>query len=398
VALAVVGGGPAVLGLLTAACAEDGVGDYLTVIHAGPPHRFGAGRLPGYAVRSDTRARVFAECVEGLAPPAGSPAAQLLRRCSTEEPVPLRVAGALLAVAGQSLLGRLRADRRVTVLDRTRVVGLRAAGESVALTLRTAGHVRSIEVGAAVLGIGGAPIVPADQDGGRRPGLHSDAVLRRSGRRELIDQLDQRHPRVTIVGGSHSAFAVAQVLLRSGVPWTRGAIRIAHRSRILLTYGDIDAARADGEVVYPDDVCPVTGLVHRFGGLRTDSAALFRRIRDGVEPRVRLVGLTGGPDALLEVTSGVEPVVWATGYGSPVDALLESDAPATWDPQGRLVVDRSVVPRVYGLGLGTRRRRGPGTGGEAAFTGSIDGVWFYQQVVAPQLLELVRARTDPAGR
>jgi hypothetical protein len=67
-----------------------------------------------------------------------------------------------------------------------------------------------------------------------------------------------------------------------------------------------------------------------------------------------------------------------------------SAAPAaTWDGDGRLVIDGRVSPRVFGMGLGTARPRSERTGGEPAFTGSIDGVWFYQRVVAPQLLDLL---------
>ena len=97
-----------------------------------------------------------------------------------------------------------------------------------------------------------------------------------------------------MVGGSHSAFAVAGLLLRAPVPWRPGAITIAHRSPVLVTYPDVAAARADGAGVAAGQLCPATGMVHRFGGLRSDAAALYRRVRQGTERRVRLVPVPDG--------------------------------------------------------------------------------------------------------
>ncbi len=76
-----------------------------------------------------------------------------------------------------------------------------------------------------------------------------------------------------VVGGSHSAFAVTGRLLRSRVPWGSGAIVVAHRSPVRVTYPDVESAWAQGVSVTPADVCAATGVVNRFGGLRADAAA-----------------------------------------------------------------------------------------------------------------------------
>jgi hypothetical protein len=241
-----------------------------------------------------------------------------------------------------------------------------------------------------VLGLGGAARLPVGAD--PNVDLHSDPVLREPGLRTLLSRLDPVRPTVTIVGGSHSAFAVARRLLRTDVPWRPGAIEVRHRSPIRLTYADAAAARADGQVVRTEDVCPATGLVHRFGGLRTDAAALYRAVRSGAERRIRLVPLTGVSVRSDFRDAGGGPTVWATGYGSAVEPLLSSGNghdSIRWDGDGRLVVDGRVWPGVFGMGLGTGRPRSARTGGEPAFHGSVDGVWFYQRIVAPQLLELV---------
>ncbi len=88
----------------------------LTVVDSGPRERFGAGRLGGYRVRSDTRGRVFAESLSWLDRGSDQAVADLLARVDTDDPVPLPAAGRLLALAGAQLLGRLEADPRVSFL------------------------------------------------------------------------------------------------------------------------------------------------------------------------------------------------------------------------------------------------------------------------------------------
>ncbi|MFL6099787.1 MAG: SidA/IucD/PvdA family monooxygenase [Actinomycetales bacterium] len=402
----VVGGGPAMLGLLTAASREqldELAREGLVIVDAASRERFGAGQLGRYRVRSDTRGRVFTEYCEwlegGFDDDLDAETRRLMRRCSTDEPVPLTVAGRLLRQAGQRLVEALSKRPRVTILDRTELVSMAPDPDGVELSLRGNGGVRRLRASTVVLGIGGAPRFPSDVRPDLAVDVHSDSVLRDPGLRALLSRLDPQRPRVAVVGGSHSAFAVAGRLLRTDLPWTDGSIRILHRSPILMTYSDVEAARADGQSVAADDICPATGLVHRFGGLRTDAAALYRRVRSGAEPRVRLVPMSGRPADELGPPDGREQRVWATGYDSPVRSLLSVDnhraastpTAASWDGDGRLVVDGRVSPRVLGMGLGTARPRTERTGGEPAFTGSIDGVWFYQRVVAPQLLELLTA-------
>src|SRR4051794_17213446 len=110
-AVVVVGGGPAMLGMLTAASPEqldELAREELIIVDAASRERFGAGQLGRYRVQSDTRARVFAECCEWLEAYADdgidSDTQRLIRRCSTDEPVPLTVAARLLRHAGQRLI------------------------------------------------------------------------------------------------------------------------------------------------------------------------------------------------------------------------------------------------------------------------------------------------------
>ncbi|GAA3559459.1 hypothetical protein GCM10022197_13600 [Microlunatus spumicola] len=379
----VVGLGPAGLALLSAA-EQGGVLDALLDggLRVVDPvlARAGSGRLGDYAVRSDTAGRVFVEAAYAGAPPRKGPGADLCDRCGTDDPVPLGTAAALLAAAARPVLDRVgAADPDATVAGRvvalqpgpdgTRVVVETATGRSASVAEHVAERV--------VVANGGRPHV-ASEVARLAPGaVHSDAVI---GRRVPVPDGP-----VTVVGGSHSAFSAARVLLDAdpGRRRPEGWLTLVHRSPVRVTYPDAAAATRDGCAFGPEDVCPQTGRVFRLGGLRGDSAALYRSVRDGEEPRVRL---HHGPLAPAHVR-GAGLVVAATGYREAVSPLLPGRPGRTsFDPSGALVVDGAPVPGIVGMGLGAGRHRDAGTGGEASFSGRIDGVWFYRNVVAPALL------------
>ena len=328
-----VGGGPAAAGLLAAAARTDALDalldDGLTVISAGSPEQFGSGRLGGYLVRSDTRAAVFAETVAPLIG-RGRAAAGLLEGLGRDEPVPLAVAAGVLAEAGRHLLGRLQAHPGAIVRTTTQVAAVGIGPDSV--TVRTVGQ-PPLRASRVIFAVGGRPRLPPGRLAGRRLLLHSDQVLRPDGYRRVLARLTSVPPRVTIIGGSHSAFAVAGLLLRAPVRWSPRAITVAHRSPVRVTYPDRAAAWADGVRAEADQVCPATGVVHRFGGLRADAADLYRRVRDGGERRVHLVPVPDTAQWPAAWAGDADVVVAATGYESAAFGLLGGAASA-WDAAG----------------------------------------------------------------
>ena len=77
---------------------------------------------------------------------------------------------------------------------------------------------------------------------------------------------------IVIVGGSHSAWAAAYNCINKmsqTCSFEKGSIVILHRSPIRLYYGTLLEALDAGYTVDPvNDVCPLTGRVNRYGGLR----------------------------------------------------------------------------------------------------------------------------------
>lgn len=320
VTTALVGGGPAAFGVL-AELVESGRIEQraqrgMQIVSAGPAERFGAGRLGDYLVRSDTRGHVFVECARPHLETGKRCDRDAVQTCETNEPVDLASAADLLARAGRHLLRRAGGIREVTVRASTQVTGLRSTGTDGALVelATTRGTVLADEV---LLALGGRPWAPSITRPVDALALHSDVALQAPGMASILHTLSHGEPRVTIVGGAHSAFAVAGLLLRLPLAWSAGSITVLHRRPVLVTYPDTGAARADGVDVRADCVCPDTGIVHRFGGLRADSAALFRRVHDGDDPRVHLVRVDSP-----ELHTCDPVVIAATGYRSRVMDLV----------------------------------------------------------------------------
>ncbi|KAA0999713.1 hypothetical protein FVF58_41285 [Paraburkholderia panacisoli] len=207
--------------------------------------------------------------------------------------------------------------------------------------------------------------------------------------------------RITVVGGSHSAFTVVDRLAMELDGVGLDEIAVIHRSPIRLFFETIEEARANGyEVDEANDVCPVTKRVNRAGGLRYRAFDIARSIManghvPGAKPRVELIEADSSEAARArarECLSQSVAVIHGAGYGPNMSVLV--DHCGTPIPlqlgQGGLVSDRfgcpfdadgELVQGLFSFGLGSGfcpdeqiRRE---TGFEPAFRGRIYGVWAF---------------------
>ncbi|MGO8851229.1 hypothetical protein [Mycobacterium sp.] len=99
-------------------------------------------------------------------------------------------------------------------------------------------------------------------------------LLAQGGAEEVARGLARtgRMPRAVILGGSHSAFSAASMLLERlpGVRFGLGGVRILYRSEPRVMYPSRAEASAESYGFTEADVCQATGRVHRVGGLRGD--------------------------------------------------------------------------------------------------------------------------------
>lgn len=173
---------------------------------------------------------------------------------------------------------------------------------------------------------------------------------------------------VVVVGGAHSGFASAKLLLaRCGGKIRTGQITVIHRT-IALHFESL-AAFAAAEPVSDEVpmaspvVCTETGQVNRFKGLRGSARDLCLSVISGRQPQVRLV-LAGTPAADRAIAAG-QVIVHACGYRGTSPSVVEADG--TPIPlvrhDGRVAVDASCqvlaaegpVAGLHGLGIGFAR-------------------------------------------
>jgi hypothetical protein len=388
--------------------------------------RMGRGTIGRYIINSDTTAGTFLECLAGqeaglFARVSGTDALRQLEELRRSA-APLRLVGEFLGEIGGALQQAVDAHPVSRFLPRTRAVAVRRTadgGFATAVEPSDGGRTYELRSRYVVSALGGyqdreraltAPIAPgvrlADRYADRV--LLTEQVLTADGPARLEKMLEAGGSRrVVIIGGSHSAFSSAWVLLHqvSG-EFGAGDITILHRRPPRLFYPTAADAHAEGYTDFgPDDLCPLTGRVYRLAGLRWDSRELLRRIwavgGAPAERRVRLVPLDpavdDGVSALLDDAAVIIP---AFGYrpvtvpvldehGRPVE--LAGAGPGTRplvDDRCRVLDAGGVpVPGMFGIGLASGFVLDGPLGGERSFTGQTNGLWLYQNGIGRRIVD-----------
>jgi hypothetical protein len=231
----------------------------------------------------------------------------------------------------------------------------------------------------------------------RAPLLPSNDLLSHAGLAEANDILrNAAGRRIVILGGSHSAYAVAWALLElpGAATLNEGQIAIVQRRPPRVFYPDKAAADADQYPVDPGDICPRTQRVNRMGGVRGHGRDIWRRIthRPGTEAEKRVVVLDIADldeAELRTLMDGAALVAPCLGYRSATLPIIDQNgrrlalrADANGDAVGddcRLgLTDGSRLPNVYGIGLGTGFRPSLAMGCEPNFSGQANSLWLYQ--------------------
>lgn len=419
---AIVGGGAAGTAVLIAASRSGRLAALardLAVIESG--EAIGAGRLGAYAITSDSSAGTFLSAVgnnpsPALAGLAEHPAVLAVAAWQPHEGVPLALAGRFLDVVGNAL-AREVVEAGGEVRTRSRVLSARRTGAGWQLTLGDGSRIdaRSLVVATgadqppgrlAAAEVAGEPLLATAGD----RLVQSDEVLAHGGLGLLAERLGGRGPaRIAIVGGSTSALTLANRLLRDpeAPSFGRDGLSLLHRRPLRPFYPSAEAARADGVADFDTrDICPVSGFVFRFAGLRLDARELVRRqlgLAGTPDRRLRLHRIAPGRDeAALALLREADLVIAALGYrpralrleeadGRPI--MLRAATGAMVDGACRIVrADGSPVPDAWGIGLAAGFRPTGALGGEESFTGQVNGLWLWQNGVGEMIVDQLLAR------
>ncbi|OBA79568.1 hypothetical protein A9W99_20290 [Mycobacterium sp. 1164966.3] len=409
----ILGGGPAGTGSLVWAARHGRLGTWLDsgVALVEQTGQLG-GALGQYPLNADSRGTSFLECLDGphceaaLTGVRADPVTTELERWREGRPT-LRLVNRFERCVGSAILSEFARHPNSRAFTGATALAIRQErGGPVAILIATQGGRRSvIRAASAVVALGGRPITSwsgVELGTGlclgdwRSKILASHRLLTRGGAQEVGRRLARinREPRVVIVGGAHSAFSSAWMLLEQvpGLRFGPRSVHILHRSEPRPTYVSRGAAWADRYEFSESDVCQVTGRVHRLGGLQGDGREVWRRIhgKPGAErderavtmpinslTRAELKGLLDNADLIVPALGyrlATIPIYDADGH--PV--RLASTGPAVRADARLLAADGTPVPGVFGVGLGSGFVPWGAMAGEASFAGQQNSLWLYQ--------------------
>lgn len=428
----VVGGaGPAGMGLIFNALKSGSLPELvrqgLIIVDASPLP--GIGRLGDYQITANSVGDVFLDCLRDPAlrdifePLERSPAYWRIRNQAFVAPL-LSEVGELLAEASKLVLDHLVEHFAVEVWSSTTITEVVSSADEYQVWVEHNGRSQVIRCRSLVLNLGGHQDPQhllnalADQGLALPPASSvqsADTLLRMSSHdlRALFAPTIAKGGRVTVVGGSHSAFSILENLAKALQSVGLEELTLVHRSQIRLFYESVEQALASGYVFDPvNDVCPISGRVNRSGGLRYGALEVGRNILQygRISPngvRVRLLQSGPGLGQQYELASQAlaesSVVVQCTGYQPRLPALKYADGSPIQlrEVKGGLDSDPSGCPldangqRLYGLhlfGLGSGLGVDPRLGSEPSFDGRIYGVWQFHNDASRVAIGSVSAR------
>jgi hypothetical protein len=424
----VVGGGPGGLGPLLWAAQRGLLGEWLDqgVALVERSGRLG-GSLGRYGINSDSLGGSYLECLEAEGWPEplqhlrSDPVTLEMERYRTAfPPLPLvdrymgRIGLGLTAMFGQHPASALHLHTTA------QSVHLRDDGTLAVAVRGEDDRPQALIARSAVVALGGRQHwqdhagVPGLRfaDCSMRRALSSNELLTHAGLAEANDVIGAASGRkIVILGGSHSAYAVAWALLQLPAAETLGdgQIVILQRRSPRVFYPDRAAAAADSYDVHPGDICHRTQRVNRMGGLRGHGRDIWRQIarRPGVVPEGRVSVLALQDFDVTGLRSAIEDaalVVPCLGYRSatlPIyDAagqrlILRADDGDAVDGSCRLLLaDGTALPNVFGIGLGSGFRPTQDMGCEPNFSGQANSLWLYQNDIGAVIYRAIQAMAE----
>lgn len=378
--------------------------------------RIGDGTIGKYQITANSLGKVFLEIFENPT----SPLFQYIKqqhsywkiRQFTETPPPLPVIGELLADIGRYIARKVVNSSTSDLFVCSQVKCIQRRGDGLFdVTFRqilppaapqtvTAEHV--------LYNLGGYQELPdflkhRAQKG--QPIWFSGVFLQGQHDQQLRELLRTvtRPLKLVMVGAAHSAFSALYRLKNDFglVPSDRFSVRITYRTPVRLFYNSVEDAHREGYPFHPiEDVCPLSSRVNRYSGMRYDSYELGKQVLEGQYENVQLTSIVGMTDPDYEsMLDEADVILSCMGYrNSPVEFLDEDGRRLKFiDDHHTVFTDENSNPylsedepirNLYMYGLGAGLKTGTSTGGESSYSGRIDGIWFYQHVVAERLFSV----------
>lgn len=391
----------------------------------------GTGTLGQYRITANSVGDVFIDCLRDPAlrdvfePLEYSPAYWRIRGQAQSAPA-LADVGVLMAEASRLVLDHIVRKYGVKIWHSTTITEVVCAEDEFCVHVETEGCPRLVRCQALVLNLGGRQEPQhlidslAQQKLPLSPAVNiqtSDRLLRMNAvqLREAFATALASDGRITVVGGSHSAFSMLENLADALEFAGLRDLTLIHRTQIRLFYESAEQAAAAGYEFDPvRDVCPVSGRINRSGGLRYRALDIGREaLRSGrvgkTGVRVQLLRTDGGKPGDFELARAAlaesSVVIHCSGYQPRLPVLRRADGSTIVlrEAKGGLDSDASGCPvdkngrRLHGLhlfGLGAGLGVDPLLGSEPSFDGRIYGVWQFHHDASRMVIDAVLARLN----
>lgn len=431
----IIGAGPSGTAVLSAAdkngCLPDLVRAGLVMVDRAD--HVGDGLIGRYTINSDSTAETFLTQVnqskiDAVRALEDHPAVQAIADHIGDLGAPLPKAGVFLGVVGGKLVDYVR-ENGGSVLMSHEVVEVRQMAGGLWHTLIRCladGTEQEIVSRAVVIATGGyqpESLIAEKKVAGVHVAsryaeklLRSDIFLAHEGmeaaRRIIGGRAD---PRIAVLGGSTSALAAINKILKPDSGWAldAGAVALLHRRPLRPFYPSVEAAHEEGFTDFgPDDICPVSGFVYRLAGFRLEARALVMRLLGiagaAPEPSVRVHCISGDADReAVRIMDEADLIVAALGYlpnaiplrdrkGERIALAPElPNHPPMVDGACRIRgIDGATIDGLYGIGLAAGFVPHGKLGGEPSFRGQANGLWLWQNDVGQLIVEQLLAQAQ----
>lgn len=401
---AIVGGGPGGIGPLVADTRL--LRGNVALIN--PDTRLGSGELGKFQIGSNSKASDFLEGARE------NPLLQgvLLRRSSKcvasfgERPLPLQIAGKFLGDLGEAVGRSVETSRNGKVIAGRveKIIYHKGKGtETPPLFITVDGQNKLLSYSHhLVLATGGQEKLHPTLHEYKDTVVFSHDVLTGTSL-PFFDEVISTKGKIAIIGGAHSAYSVADVLLKTfGDRLHDGSITIFQKEQPKLFF-DLETERVpEWYDIRDGDICKQTLRAHRFGGLRGDARKLAIRILSGDEQRVTSAKID---EQFHERLAATQAIVQATGYTTKeipiyqrqgtelVRIHLAQDTKRKQiqvDTHSRIQdISGRPIPHLYGIGLGYGIKPTEEIGGERNYTGPLDGVNIYHVLTGKKIAEQI---------
>ncbi len=413
----IIGGGPAGTGLLLKAL-KDGNNNFFEkrIALIEKSSQLIKGNITQYKVNSDTFSDVFLECLEGSTHEFIN-VNELKNEIDTinlfkGQSIPLEKLDTYYNKLGALLKEHLESHEKCTFFMNSSVTKVIRKDNGTYQVLM-AGQNQSINSKNVIIATGGMPLHINTEstlfDGTialhnfSANSLHSDSILKYGIPENQLIKLKKKS-KIVILGGSHSAFSVAHLLLTSKEQYNfeSGDIKIWCNSLPKIYFPTREDAIAHGYFEFTEnDFCPVTKKLYRLAGLRMDGRELYMKMLGlngtDMEKCVDLKTYTDQQTELEMDLNEATLIILANGYKLNIfpfytekNNLIKFEGEETnhWVNQNCEMLDDlgEIIPNLFATGLATGFIPKGELGGEPSFDGQTNGIWYYQNAIAERII------------